>query len=319
MNPWKILASSVIGLSACTAHTVVVLADEYFSWRSAMPTRLLTLLLALAAGMLPADSFAVASANVVLSNGRSIALDETGFASQPSGPPVSNVDLIFISLRPGESADFSFDYAISVSDDGLPVQPLAPSPPSFISLPPEGNLFFSGPPSGVDHEQAAAIFSVGVFVQKTNPPVLQWSSDGPMQLALKTNADSFADSLSQSGTTHVHVVNPLSLPVNPTPSPNSVVFQVQLAASVLTSPIPEPAIALQMSLGGALHGLVALARCPQASRRIRRNSDNRSSSSWRPAGRQRSWRVNSAAPRRPSPTGLAKQQSIAASPSPTKA
>ena len=211
------------------------------------------------AGIAPSkESLAAASASVSfnLNNGPpfSVSIDQTGFATFPAGPP----PLFSFLLGPRESADLSFDYAIRVTDDGLPIEPMNPNfPPSGFGCivlpnpPTTPSQTFWGPPSGVTREQASALFAVNL-IHTWNPAGI--SFDGSTTPGLSTNADSFADALSRSGRTNVHVTN-LSV------IPQQVTFEAELAAWVLASPIPEPATSAQILGGlGLLQALRAMRR-----------------------------------------------------------
>jgi hypothetical protein len=224
--------------------------------RLIMQTTALALVFLLA-GIAPSkESLAAASASVRfdLNNGPpfSVSIDHTGFATFPGPPP-----LLSFLLGPGESADLSFNYAISVTDDGLPLEPMNPNfpPPGFSCIvlphpPTTPSHTYCGPPSGVTREQASALFAVNL-THPWNPAGISFDGTGA---GLSTNADSFADALSRSGSTHVHVTN-LSV------VPQRVTFEAELAAWVLASPIPEPATFSQILAGlGLLHALRARRR-----------------------------------------------------------
>jgi hypothetical protein len=151
-----------------------------------MRTLALSVLLALAGMASPTDSVAAASASVKISNGMSLSLEHTGFAWDF---PRSSSQVFSVSVSPGQTADFSFDYAISVADDGLPVEPLPPAPGSgpVDCLPLSGSpIRFCGPPSGVDREQAAAMFVLVPEIDRARPPRVEWTIDGSQTMELQT-------------------------------------------------------------------------------------------------------------------------------------
>jgi hypothetical protein len=198
---------------------------------------LIALLLGMACVLadLPARAHATATVTV---NGVSRTLSQTGFVFDA----VSSVDVV---LGPGQSADFTFDYGISVHDDGLPAAPdrLATG---CVPL----HVPFCNPPySGFE---VVKVDLIAFYVDpRTIPPYIQQTGDSTV-VELQTQGDSFADSLTRAGTIHVHITN-----TDPF-STYSHLYATYAAMWVLASPIPEPAVIAQL-LGGL--GLLGAALC----------------------------------------------------------
>jgi hypothetical protein len=196
-------------------------------------------LLAAAAALASDPVIATTTATLTL-NGTTRTLTGTGFLSeQLSG--------VAGQLAPGQSADFTFTYTLSVQDDGLPA-PFDPQATGCIAI-------FPTPcgPTYAGFEYAKAFVIVAHEDPRTshNPAVVL---DGLRSTdMLETHSDSFAETLTQTGTFHVHLAN--GDPV----TTFSFVFPSYIGLWVLANPIPEPPIVAQLLAGLGLLG-VALGR-----------------------------------------------------------
>jgi len=188
----------------------------------------------------PAHGIATA---VVVVNGTEHVLDRTGFVFQ-------QVSAVGIQLQPGESIDLSVSYSITVQDQALD---------AAFDLAGTGcvSLFqtLCNPPYG-GHEVAQAELRALWLDPRSVPPHIQVTGDGNNVVQLQTHGDSFAESLSVSGTIHRHFLNTDI-------SPFQGVYPTYVALWVLTDPIPEPAVAAQLICGLALVRLLM-----QRSRRL---------------------------------------------------
>ena len=104
--------------------------------------------------------------------------------------------------------DFAFDYSVAVRDDGLRTGIDLPGPilaaiTSCVPL----NVHICGPDYH-GFEVAKANFDVAFRDGRDANPFVQVTTDVPSSVTLQTHSDSFAEMLTQSGTIHVHVVNP---------------------------------------------------------------------------------------------------------------
>jgi|RhiMethySRZTD1v2_1073278.scaffolds.fasta_scaffold1300025_1 hypothetical protein len=196
-------------------------------------------LLAAAAALASDPVIATTTATLTL-NGTTRTLTGTGFLSQ-------QLVGVGAQLAPGQSADFTFAYSLSVQDDGLPA-PFDPQATGCISI-------FPTPcgPTYAGFEYAKAFLVVAHEDPRTthNPAlVLEGLRSTAM---LETHSDSFAETLTQTGTFHVHLAN--GDPV----TTFSLVFPTYIGLWVLANPIPEPTIVAQLLAGLGLLG-VAMGR-----------------------------------------------------------
>ena len=198
------------------------------------------LLLALAAALVSVPASAVTTATLTVNN-TVRTLTETGFLSEQVVP-------IGASLAPGQSADFTVSYSLSVQDDGQPAT-LVQGATGCISI-------FPTPcaPTYSGFEYAKAFLIVGQDDPRTvrNPAlVLEGLSSTAV---LETHSDSFAEALTTSGTFHLHFFN--GDPVSAAP----LFFPSYIGLWVLANPIPEPTIALQLLAGLGLLGFALRGR-----------------------------------------------------------
>lgn len=169
-----------------------------------------------------------------------------GFTLETSGAvfTIANLD---VTLPAGGSADYYYDYTITLHDDGLPAER---SWTFCLPLSPGGNC---GPtPTG--NELATVSLVAGFYDRRSANPFVSITSDG---IGLSTDGGSFADGVTQSGRLHVHVQSSSVTAV-------STGFSVYALATVdanPVSPIPEPA-----SLALMLAGLGVLALKPRLRR-----------------------------------------------------
>jgi hypothetical protein len=190
---------------------------------------MLVRVLALAGSLLAvADASAGAGATSTFGG---FTLNQTGFVF--SGGPIPVV------LGAGESQDFTINYTVSVHDDGLP----APFDPKFTGCLPIHDSSCNPPYTG--YEVARVLFDVAYRDGRVANPFITLISDTGTSVNLQTHGDSFAESLSQSGTIHYRLTN-ISQFVQ---TDNFFPF---VAAWVLA--VPEPTIFIQLALGLGLIG-----------------------------------------------------------------
>jgi len=147
-----------------------------------------------------AAAWADASAFLTL-NQQTLALTASGSNLQD---PL--LDRYTVTLAPGESRDFTFQYAVTLSDQGLPV----PHPEGRLAA----DVFGCVPltvrvcgPDDTGFEAAKVYFDVAYRDPRAANPFISVSADGPTSFILQTAADSFADLVQRSGTIHLHIGN----------------------------------------------------------------------------------------------------------------
>jgi PEP-CTERM motif len=166
-----------------------------------------------------------------------------GFMLDTSGALFTMANLS-VGLRAGESADFFYDYTITVRDDGLPADRIwgfcVPLSVQGCGPPPTGN------------EVAAVKLVAGFHDGRIASPYVSISGDS---VSLSSDGGSFADGVTQSGRLHVRVQasgEPFA------PAVSRADFSVYALATVDASPVsavPEPA-SLTLMLAGL--GVLAL-------------------------------------------------------------
>jgi hypothetical protein len=192
------------------------------------------------AGLLAAPTaLANASASVTV-NGTTRTLSQTGFIFEQVG-------ITFVTLAPGQSGGYSFNYSLSVQDDGLPASLdfLATGCPGL-------HLTICQPPyNGFEYAKAALI----TFYQdpRVIPSYIQISGDSTLA-TLSTAGDAFADALKQSDTIDVSIRNGDGF------FTYQQAYATYVALWVLASPVPEPALAAQLLAGLGLMAVWAMRR-----------------------------------------------------------
>src|SRR5260221_14221558 len=187
---------------------------------------LAALLLALSGALAAPPAQADASATVRV-NGVKRSLSQTGFIfAQIGGTGVS--------LGPGQSADYSFDYSLAAHDSGLPA-PVDARVNGCLSLHVGGCT-----PPYTGFEFAKVELLVLYQDARITPPYIQTSGDSTT-VVLETHGDSFAEALTQSGTIHVHVSNSDPL------ASYSQLYGTYVGIWVLA--VPEPAAGMQLMVG----------------------------------------------------------------------
>ena len=198
-------------------------------------------LIAVATVLASSPVFGTASATITV-NGTTRTLSETGFLFEQIGA-------VGVNLAPGQSSDFTFNYSISIQDSGLPVAFDQKAVGCSSIFPSTCNEAYTG----FEYAKAYLIVLAEDPRVTHNPAVVQQGVNG--SVTLTTHGDSFAESLTQSGTLQGHIE------VLDVPGANNFtnVYPTFLALWVLANPIPEPAVVAQMMVGLALLG-VALRR-----------------------------------------------------------
>jgi hypothetical protein len=195
------------------------------------------LLLAAAGVLTTSPAHGIASATVRV-NGTTRSLSETGFLFEQVG-------MAAVNLAPGQSSTFSFNYSISLQDSGLPVA-FDPKAVGCSSIFPStcGDAY-----TGFEYAKAYLIVLAQDPRVVHNPAVVEEGLRGSITFA--THGDSFAESLTQSGTMQGRIE------VRDVPGANqfSNVYPTYVALWVLANPIPEPSVVAQMLGGLALLGL----------------------------------------------------------------
>ena len=197
-------------------------------------------LLALAAALVSVPANAVTIATLTVDN-TVRTLTGTGFLSEQILP-------IGVSLAPGQSADFTVTYSLSVQDDGQPATLVQGATGCIAIFPTPCAPTYSG------FEYAKAFLVVAQDDPRTvrNPAlVLEGLSSTAV---LETHSDSFAEALMTSGTFQLHFFN--GDPTTTFP----LFFPSYIGLWVLANPIPEPAIAVQLIAGLGLLGVALKGR-----------------------------------------------------------
>ena len=198
------------------------------------------LLSTLAAAVVSVSANAVTIATLTV-NSTVRTLTGTGFLAEQLLP-------IAVVLEPGQSADFTVSYSLSVQDDGQPAT-LVQGATGCISI-------FPTPcgPTYAGFEYAKAFLVVAHDDPRTvhNPALVL---DGVRSIAtLETHSDSFAEALTTSGTFHLHFFT--GDPVSAAP----LFFPSYIGLWVLANPIPEPTIAAELLAGLGLLGVALRGR-----------------------------------------------------------
>jgi hypothetical protein len=196
------------------------------------------LLLAVAGTLTSTIAWADATATITV-NGVTRTLSHSGFLFEREGGSG-------VFLPPSSSDDVTFQYSISVQDNGLPA--------SFAS-----NLSGCAPlhlticgPTFTGYEVAEATLITFYQDARIVPGYIHTSGDNTI-VSLRTHGDSFAESLSQSGTIHVHISNSDPL------ATYSQLYATYVVLAVIA--VPEPDAAAQLACGlGLIGGWAALRR-----------------------------------------------------------
>jgi hypothetical protein len=196
-----------------------------------------TLRSALATALVSVSAHAVTTATVTV-NRTVWTLTDSDFLTEQILP-------IRVVLEPGQGFDLTISYSLSVHDDGQPT-PFAQDAVGCIAIFPTP----CGPTySGFDYAKAYVVIAQDDPRTPHNPQLVL---DGVETIAsLQTHSDSFAESLTTSGTVQLHLFNG-DLHSGPTP----LFLPTYIGLWVLANPIPEPTIAAQL-IGGL--GLLAVA------------------------------------------------------------
>jgi hypothetical protein len=207
--------------------------------------------MAAAGSLATSPAHGTASASITV-NGTTRSLSQTGFLFEQVGATAVNV-------APGQGSSFNFNYSISLQDSGLPVafdQKAVGCSSIFPST-------CNDPYSGFEYAKAYLIVLAEDPRVTHNPAVVEEGLRGSVIQA--THGDSFAESLTQSGTLQGRIE------VRDVPGANlfSNVYPTYVALWVLANPIPEPSVLAQMLGGLALLGL-GLRRREVVSRRVPR-------------------------------------------------
>ena len=187
------------------------------------------LIVLLATLLASAPAHGTASATIIV-NGSPHVLTQTGFIGE-------QVSAVGVQLQPGQSTDISLTYSIAVSDQGQPAA-FDPSSVGCIAIfPTPCNPTYTG--FEVAKVELRAFFT---DPRSTALHAIEITGDDNT-ITLQTHGDSFAESLSLSGSIHWHLLN--TDPV----SAFAGVFPTFVGLWVLADPIPEPAVYVQLLAG----------------------------------------------------------------------
>jgi hypothetical protein len=199
--------------------------------------KLLAAVLISTAGALAAPAAHADAKATVTVNGVTRTLPQTGFIFEQVGS-------FSVLLAPGQSADYSFSYSIAVSDDGLPGA-FDPRATGCMGL---HHVGCNPPYTGFEFAKV----DLQAFYEdpRSIPPFIR--TEGSSSALLETHGDSFAESLTQSGTFNVRLTN---LDPSFTYSRTYGTY-----VGVWAFAVPEPAVTVQLLAGFALVGLVMYGR-----------------------------------------------------------
>jgi hypothetical protein len=140
--------------------------------------------------------------------------------------------LVDIVVPPGESRDWYWDYTVMLADDGLP----ALRTYQFCT----GETLPNCGPQPTGHELAYAQIVVGRVEPRGANPYVSISEE---VVTFQTRSGATADTLTESGTLHVHATNSSLI------GPSDARFLVYVLEFVDVSPVPEPS-SYALLLGG---------------------------------------------------------------------
>jgi hypothetical protein len=215
--------------------TLVV--DHFLDEGGIMGRRILLVVAAIAAAAFQPLAHGMASAQVDFSpnSGLDLSLSTTGHEFLFEGPNS-------MTLAPGQVIDFSLDYTVTISEDGLPVPP---SSDSFCVPLHDGACT----PPHTGFEQVFVEFQVWYVDPRAANPFISISGGGPF--LHQTPANGTPESFTESGSFHVHVVN------MDTVNPQTDTVSNYAVAFVEANPIPEPEIYGLMLMGLGVCGAAA--------------------------------------------------------------